>query len=373
MPAPAPLVLEKAHVLCYRTFDIAAELDLERARQVLTADARRLKLSRENSQYLLLPNPPLAFELGRRVLALRQGPVTVDVTARLFDHGAASIILRVPVNPGTGFEALTVLADELYDSVALEALALELVESVRQMIAPAAQRPHLWEQNESYTVLFVERIQGTPSAEELLAQADLARLLLGEVGSRSLSARERESVLHSRFSYTVDDLVVVDWNSAFVYEPSGSNDIPDLLEVANAQLLEFRYYDDLLDSHIGRIHDRVQGRRRGWANLLRSPYRDLARETLSTLVDLNEFIERVENSLKIIGDFYLSKVYEAAVRRMRIPSWQASVTRKQQLLAQTYGLLRGEVDTDRSLTLELTIVLLIILEVLFAIFPVVHP
>ncbi len=362
----APLVFEKAHVLCYRTFDIAEEINLEQARRVLTSDTRRLKLGRENSQYLQLPNPPLAFELGRRPLALRQGPVTVDVTARLFDHGAASIILRVPVTPGTSVEVLTALADELYDSVALEELALELIESVRKMIAPAVQGPHLWEQNESYTVLFVERIEGNPSAEELMARADLARVLLGEVDSKPLSAREREAVTQSRFSYTVDDLVVVDWNSAFVYEPSGSSDIPDLLEVANAQLLEFRYYDEQLDAHIARIHDEVQAKRHGFRTLLYSPYRALARETLATLVDLNEFIERVENSLKIIGDFYLAKVYEASVKRMRIPAWQASVTRKQQLLAQTYSLLKGEVDTDRSLTLELTIVLLIVLEILFA-------
>ena len=198
-------------------------------------------------------------------------------------------------------------------------------------------------------------------------------MLLGEVDSRPLSAREKEAVTQARFSYTVDDLVVVDWNSAFVYEPSGSNDIPDLLEIANAQLLEFRYYDSLLDAHIARIHDEVQARRQGWRGLVRSPYRALARETLGTLVDLNEFVERVENSLKIIGDFYLAKVYEAAIKRMRIPAWQASVTRKQQLLTQTYSLLKGEVDTARSLTLELTIALLIILEVLFAILQVHGP
>ena len=362
----AALVFEKAHVLCYRTFDIAEEISLEQARRVLTSDTRRLKLGRENSQYLQLPDPPLAFELGRRALALRQGPVTVDVTARLFDHGAASIILRVPVPEGTTLEVLTALADELYDSQALEELALELIEAVRKMIATAVQGPHLWEQNESYTILFAERIQGNPTADELASRADLARLLLGEVGAKALSSREREAVTQYRFSYTVDDLVVVDWNSAFVYEPSGSSDIPDLLEVANAQLLEFRYYDDQLDAHIARIHDRVQARRHGWTALFRSPYRALARETLSTLVDLNEFIERVENSLKIIGDFYIAKVYEAAVKRLRIPSWQASVTRKQQLLAQTYGLLKGEVDTDRALTLEATIVFLIVFEIVFA-------
>lgn len=363
----APLIFDKAHVLCYRTFDIAEEIDLEKARRVLTADTRRLKLGRENSQYLLLPNPPLAYELGRRPLALRQGPVTVDVTARLFDHGAASIILRVPVAPGTTLEQLTALADELYDSQALEALASELIEAVRSTIAPAVEGPHLWEQNESYTVLFVERMQGQPTAEALLARADLARLLLGEVDSRSLSASERASVTQSRFSYSVDDLVVVDWNSAFVYEPSGSSDIPDLLEVANAQLLEFRYYDERLDEHMARIHEEVRSRQRNWTALFRSPYRALAHETLATLLDLNEFVERVENSLKIIGDFYLAKVYEAAVKRMRIPSWQDSVTRKQQLLAQTYSLLKGEVDTDRSLTLEATIVVLIVLEILFAV------
>jgi len=361
-----PLVFEKALALCYRIYDVADEIDLGKARQVLAQDARQLKLSRENSQYIQLPNPPVAYELGRRVLALRGGPVTVDSTARLFDHGAASVVISVPIPEGASFEELTALADELYDSQALEALATELIEGVRKTIAPAVVHRHVWEQNESYTVIFVERIRGNPSADALSARADLARLLLGEVGSRPLSRAESAAVTQHRFSYSVDDLAVIDWNSAFVYEPSGSRDIPDLLEIANAQLLEFRFYDEVLDGHIGRIHGQVQAQRHGWMALFRSPYRNLVRETLTTLVDLNEFIERVENSLKIIGDFYLAKVYEAAVRRLRIPAWQASVTRKHQLLAQTYGLLKGEVDTARSLTLEATIVALIVLEIAFA-------
>jgi hypothetical protein len=365
-PASEPLIFEKAWALCYRIYDIADEIDLEKARRVLAQDARRLKLSRENSQYIQLPNPPVAYELGRRVLALRHGPVTVDSTARLFDHGAVSIILAVPVVPGTSLEQLTALADELYDSQALEALTGELLEGVRRTIGQAVRARRTWEQSESYTVLFVEHIRGNPLAEQVLARADLARLLLGEAGSKPLSRGESEAVTQMRFSYTVEDLTVIDWNSAFVYEPTGSRDIPDLLEIANAQLLEFRFYDELLDGHIAHIHDKMQARRQGMMALVRSPYRDLARETLSTLVDLNEFIERVENSLKIIGDFYLAKVYEAAVRRLRIPAWQASVTRKHQLLEQTYGLLKGEVDTARSLMLETTVVALIVLEIVLA-------
>jgi hypothetical protein len=173
-------------------------------------------------------------------------------------------------------------------------------------------------------------------------------------------------VLQHRFSYTPRDLAVVDWNSAFVYEPSGSRDIPDVLEICNAQLLELRYYDDLLDAELNRTYDEVARRRKSRIGLFRSPYRELERRTSATLLEMSEFIERVENSLKIIGDFYLARVYEAALRRLRVKAWQQSVTRKQQMLAELYQLLKGEVDTARSLTLEFTIVLLIVIELLVA-------
>jgi hypothetical protein len=199
----------------------------------------------------------------------------------------------------------------------------------------------------------------------------LDRLLVGEPNIRNLSEFEREEVTQHRFSYTEDDLAVIDWNSAFVYEPSGSRDIPDVLEICNAQLLELRYYDEQLDSQLSGIYDQMQKHRRSGYGLFHSPYKVLARRVLTTLVEMSEFIERVENSLKIIGDFYLARVYEAAVRRMRIANWQASVTRKQQILANVYQLLKGELDTSRSLTLEFVIVLLIVFELFVALVSIV--
>lgn len=361
-------MLEKASVLCYRIFDIAEGIDLERARALLAQDSRRLRLTREGSEYLLLPNPPLTVELGRHEVVLaRNGSVTADVSARVFDHGAASIIVRVPLPAGMTLEQLIPVADELYDSPAINAFAAEQISQLRQAVATATEVPHLWSQNESYSVIFVERITGAPKAEDLFQGADLSRLLLGEVGDRPLSARERSDVVEQHFSYTENDLVVIDWNAAFVYEPSGSTDIPDLLEIANAQLLELRYYDDVLDIELRRTYEQMgEQQRRGWSSLFWSPYKSLARRLVVTLMELSEFIERVENSLKIVGDFYLAKVYEAAVTQLRVSSWQASVTRKQRLLTQAYDLLKGEVTTDRSLLLEATIVLLILVEMLIA-------
>ena len=78
------------------------------------------------------------------------------------------------------------------------------------------------------------------TAEEVLSHVDLAPLLADE--ERPLSDGARRDLLRHRFSYYVDDLVVMTWDRAFVYEPRGDSDVIDVLEVANAQLLEMRYY-----------------------------------------------------------------------------------------------------------------------------------
>ncbi len=361
------VVFEKASILCYRIFDVADEIHLEKARKKLAADTRRMRLTRAGSENLQLRNPPLTIELGKRTLELRNEQLTVDAVARMFEHGAVSIILRVPLAFGTTSDSLVPLADELFDSIAVDQLSQELTNVLRRDLADALEREHLWEQSESYTVIFAEKIQGNPSAGQLLEQVDLARLLLGETGQSQLSPQERAEVTQHAFSYTEQDLAVIDWNAAFVYEPSGSLDIPDVLEICNAQLLEFRYYDELLDASIAGVYDGLSGKSASsWVSLFHSPYRRMARRVLVTLLEINEFIERVENSLKIIGDFYLARVYEGAVKGLRIRQWQSNVTRKQQLLASTYGLLKGEVDTARSLMLEATIVILIISEIVLA-------
>jgi hypothetical protein len=360
------LVLEKASVLCYRLYDIADEIDLGVAESLLARDAHRLRLSRAGAQYLMLSNPPLIVGLGRRVLALPEGKVEVEARARLFDFGTASIVLSVPVPAGTSLDALTPTADRLYDGPEVDALALELVEGLRRAVSPAMENPHLWEQAETYSVVFVESLRGSPPVDDLVQREDLARLLLGETAVPDLSKAERADVFRRHFSYGVNDLAVVDWNAAFVYEPSGSLDIPDVLEIANAQLLELRYYDDLLDRRLARVNETLKRQRRRLGSIFRSPYPALARQVQVTLLEMSEFIERVENSLKIIGDIYLARVYEAAVEQMRIPSWKADVTRKQTMLGDIYGWLKGELDTARSLTLEVLIVVLIVLELLVA-------
>lgn len=363
------LRLLDADFLCTRLFDVADTIDLEGCRKLIAGGGsgpRRLSLRREGSKYIELPDPPLQLEMGARTLLVGGQSREVKLTATLYPHGAISMTVRIPVSKGITISELTPTADELYDSAAVDALALDEVNKLRKWIGPHLERPHLWDQTEGYTVIFARELEGKPTADQVLKTPGLAQLLLGE--RDPISSQEEAEVLGHAFSYTPNDLALVEWNAALIYEPSGSEDIVDLIEIANAQLLELRYYDGVLDAELARMYD-VIGEKHG-SLLFFSPYKRLARELMQTLIELSEFIERVDNSLKIVGDVYLARVYEAALKELRIARWTEQVSRKHRLLQQTYSLLKGETDTGRSLTLEAMIVLLIVFEIVMALFRV---
>jgi hypothetical protein len=341
---------------------------LERAKALLSTQTQRLKLTRQGSEYIQLANPPLSIDYGSRSLPLSAGSRDVKTVVRLYDHGAMTVRFELAVPPGTSLAELTPFADELYDSEVIDQVATKVMQEVKRVVEPSIEDPHVWEKNEGYTVIHARQMEGKPSAAELIADPALPRLLLGETKKLELSELERRDIISHQFSYSTHDLTLIDWNAAFVYEPDEpGTDVLDLLEIANAQLCEFRYYDDALDKELNKVYDTIGSHRR--PGLFNSPYKQLLRDLALTLIELSEFIERVENTLRIVGDTYLAKVYEGAVQQLRVKQWQTQVTRKQSVLNHTYELLKGEVDTDRTLTLEIAVVVLIVIEVLVALLP----
>ncbi|HEU4408145.1 MAG TPA: hypothetical protein VFS43_22980 [Polyangiaceae bacterium] len=357
--------IERGKVLAYRVFDVANEIALDAAERRLAGQKvkRRMRLGKEGAaEALVFTSLPLEVGLGRRPVRLQGRELEADLFARVFEYGAISIAFEFDVEPGTTFAALTPLCAEIYEAPALEEAGRREAAELLALVGDAAESPRVWGGVETYTVIFVEALEGAPMPARLRSSDALAKLLLGERADKGLSEDRRRDVLGTALSYFDDDLVIIDWNSAFVLEPGGGRQIPEILEFATSQLLEHRYYDSILDRELLRIHDEV-ARARPRFRLLRSPYAALAREVLRRLVELWEFTERVDNALKVIGDFYLAHVYQAAVRRFRIPAWQASLNEKKELVRQAYELLKGDVDIGRSTALEIVIVLLILFEV----------
>jgi hypothetical protein len=357
-------------VLVYRLFDVADAVDLSAAEALAAAPTSRLRLEgAQSASALEFPRPPLQLALGARELPLRSGPRPAEVSAHVFDYGVVSIRYRIPIAPGTPLAALVPLAEELFvePDPAIDAEARREAEALASALAGALEKPHRWDGLESYQVFFVRRFEGgAVRAQDLLSGEAVAELLLGETSPVPLSAAERQDVLSHHFTYLENDLAVVHWNSALVVEPSGVEDIPDLLEFATAHLLELRYYDALLDTALHRIYDEIEAGGSPVANVFTRRYRKLQRRVAALLLEISEMIERLENAVKIVGDFYLARLYQAAVRRFRLPAWQETVLRKQRLVAEVNDLIGDAADTSRAELLELAIILLIVFEIVAA-------
>jgi hypothetical protein len=367
---PAPFLVATGEVLVYRLFDVAAVVDLGRAEQLAASTTRLAMDSARSATALEFPRPPLHLALGRRELPLRTGPRAAEATAHVFDYGVVSVRYRVPIAPGTSLAELVPLCEELVvgPTAALDQAARREADEVARVLAGALERPHAWEGLESYHVIFVRSFEGGPvTAPALLSEAPIAALLLGEASPTPLSAAERQDVLSTSFSYLEDDLAVVHWNSALVVEPSGAEDVPDLLEFATAHLLELRYYDALLDRELHRIYDELEKGGSQLVHLVTRKYRRLQRQTAALLLELSEMIERLENAVKIVGDFYLARLYQSAVRRFRLAPWQETVLRKQKLVAEVNDLTGDAADVSRAELLEIAIILLIVYEIVAAI------
>jgi len=364
---PFPHRVADGSLRVYRLFDVADAIDLVRAEALVQASpAGASSWSAHSAASLQIPRPPLRLALGSREVVLASGPRASVASLKLFAYGVASVLHEIPIPPGTALEELVPLLEELavLPTPELDAGARREAEAVCAALVPALERPHAAEGMETYQCVFVRAFDAPVTAAEALEGAPIARLLLGETSAVPLSDSEEADVLKHRFSYLADDLAVVDWNCAFVLEPSGVTDVPDLLELSTAHLLELRTYDALLDRELQAIYAEMSAPRR--PSLFTRRYARLQRRTAGLLLELSETIERLENGVRIVGDFYLARLYQAAVRRLRLPAWQEDVLRKQRLLAEVHRLLNDAADVRRAELLEATIIVLILWEILWA-------
>ena len=357
--------------IVYRLYDVAYELRLDRALDLLAASApERVRPVRGEAQALLIANPPLTVILGQEQVAVAGvGPCDAEVSARIFDFGVVSLRLRFAAPPDATWEEYARFGTAVDVGTNLTPVFDHHLRLLTERIAPAAVRPALAAQTEDYVVFRVDAVRGDDgrpaSPAELDAEA-AAPLLLGE--SRPLSADARRELLPHRFSYYADDLAILTWDNALVLEPRrGDADVQYILEFANAQLLELRYYDAVLDAELPATYDRIARARRGLAHLLRRGYAPLLRELQARVAESTELVERAENALKVTDDVYLARVYSAALEIFRARAWRAGIDRKLTIMRDTYAMLNGEAQAARAEALEVMVVVLILIEIVLAV------
>ena len=264
VPNPADLRLSGAAIV-YRLFDVGYAIDLARALDLLASNApERVRPLRGEAQALQIRNPPLTVMLGSEALIVDGRPHAAEVSARVFDFGVVSLRVRVAMPERLSWDGFTQFGLSVNDHDALKTIVAQQLRLLVDRIRPAIERPAMADVSEDYTVFRVTRAEhadGTPARADVIGALDVAPLLLGE--PRPLSAEARRELLPHRFSYCVDDITILTWENALVAEPGDHDtDVQYVLEFANAQLLELRYYDAILDDDLPRLYDSIEAARR---------------------------------------------------------------------------------------------------------------
>lgn len=356
-------MITSAEITVFQLFDVAEAIDLGFVSRVVGRTATQSRIAQRPStpSYIQYAQPPISFDGEMAGVPEIDG---LRVRVKVFDYGVISLAL-VRRTAGSWVEFVAD-AHRYIENDALAQKAEDACRAIMARLSGAFGRPRERLLSEDYAVFVIHRLdEGLDeawSADELLLTRgdEIALLLLGE--RAPLSRQEKEEVLRTRISYLADDLVVPAWSAAFVYDREESAAATlEILEFANSQLLEFRYYDELLDAELTRIYADLQ-RRRWYDSLLRQRYTRTAAELHSLFIDVNELTDRTENALKFIGDVYAARLFAMVAGRIALDRWKASVREKLETLGDIYRFVVEQSGLVRGQFLELMIVAILLFE-----------
>jgi hypothetical protein len=357
--------LRSAAFRAFFVYDVADTIDLARLRTVRGQGVARapLQLRREaSSDFIQFPVPPLIVRLPD----LEDYGATVR--AKIFDFGVVSI--RISVAFSGSWESYAELTRRLRRDERLEALARASLDDVLVEIHDALNKPQT-APVEDFFILEVDQFEDAVHAERLLTDfaTPLAQLLLFE--DRQLVQREEAEALRLASSYFSDDLVVVQWDAAFVYDRAESAEaVEDILEFANSQLVEFRTYDARLDAELDAIYALAPGM--PTRRFMDRRASERASHVRHLLVDVLELTDRTSNALKIIGDAYYARLYRAIAARLGLADWQRQIDAKLRSVSEIYRVFSDQAQHARSEVLEIIIIVLIAVEVVVGLLQLRH-
>ncbi len=353
---------------CYALFayDIGWAIDLADAERRITAGAERGRLRHKTRapQYFEYRPAPLrlmqeggAFSVG----AYHSSP-TVEVM--VYDFGAVTITYRFPLDGPA--ESLLELSETLYENEALLAKSRSRVEQLVQAMLPAIERPKIADEVEDYVIFSIDSYTSplgpAPWNSE---EAELARILRGE--RTLLSDQELADAMSCRISFGQDDAALIDWHAAVLFGKE-MDDVRAVLEFANVELLEMRMLDEQLDRALDEGYEALTKKPARRLGLPGSYEQDTTR-IAQLQVDAALVFERVTNTLKLLGDQYLARVYRLTSQRFHLEAWDASILRKLQTLESIYDKMSNRAATRRMEVLEWIIIVLIAVSIIVSFIP----
>jgi hypothetical protein len=362
--SPQPQAPLRGSVLVLIQFDVCEEIRLDELRKIFPARKAEASFKKAPAYVRYQRTPveetlePLTLESGERLAG----------EIKYYDYGVVSLEFELQFSGD--WDTLVQLSCRWTSDVNFEKVATRIVKQKLERAAPALVKPYVSQEGgnewlqEDYFIFHLREIEGAPSADELLAsyRNQIAQVVRGEMAM--LSEGESQEILQSRISYYPNDLAVIGWNAAFLYDTAaGAETAIQLLQYANSQLLEFRHYDELLTKELENVYDFLEKGGSGtWARWRTAK---AASKLHTVLLDVNELTERADNAIKFLSDMFSARLYKLCAQKVGVPDYKDLVKEKLQTAEDLYRFMVEQFNQSRAFVLELMVVVILIIELIY--------
>ncbi len=237
------------------------------------------------------------------------------------------------------------LADSVLDFKA------ELIAECRKILAEYQCSKEF---DEDYTVYCISNYSGDPEVFLSLHGEKVAALLKNE--RISIDEDEIKTTLETALKYAKDDLTIVDWDGAFVFEPRGDiGSNIELFEIANLQLLKLRILDYQLDARLEKSVELLKKREQKLlfrSREVRKTIKEIVQIRTQTILES----EAIEHNIKLIGDWYSARLYSLLSRKFHLDDWRKGINEKIDTLEDIYAIASENFTISLGTTLEFIII-----------------
>jgi hypothetical protein len=346
-------------VLVLLQFDVCESIRLALLQDLLRArKVEQPSLKYPAPEYIRYKSPPVVVTL--ETLQLESGE-RLQGEIKYYEYGVVSVVFELAFTGS--WSKLIQLASRWVWDVDFAAQATAIVHRSLERAGPALVKPYKEWLSEDYLIFHIREITGSPSVADLIDQhgSRIAQVVRGDLGE--LAESECNEVLQSRISYYANDLTVIGWNAAFLYDSrSGAQTAIQLLEYANSQLLEFRHYDELLTTELEQVYTLLD---KGTGTLARWRLARSATRLHTVLLDVAELTEHADNAIKFLSDMFSARLYKLAALKVGVPDYKDLVTRKVHTAEELYRFMVDQFNQSRAFFLELTVVIILVIELVY--------
>ncbi|HUK99595.1 MAG TPA: hypothetical protein VLX29_01930 [Nitrospirota bacterium] len=241
-------------------------------------------------------------------------------------------------------DRVNILSDATLD------LKRSLISECRKILGEFSCDPQF---DEEYSVYCISAYHGDPEVYLSLYGDKIAAFLKNE--RIALDEEEVKATLSAYLKYGKDDVTIVDWDGAFIFDSAGDFDSNiELFEIANLQLLKLRILDNDLDDRLEKTL-KMMGVSKRLPFIRSGEVRRTVKEIIEIRTQSILESEAVERNIKLIGDWYSAKLYSLISRKFHLDSWKAEIKEKLDTLEDIYTMATENFSVSYRATLEFII------------------